>query len=1524
MDIPYQIIPYCIRSLNFSNNSLINNETHIIHGTSITFETLQQNNITSEKLYLSFAPIDVVERYQAFLENPHLSSSMQIFYNCSIPWFGEFCQYTFNSTLTFKELVSSFSSAYSHNYLFQRGPCYTFLKCDRGSASPCLDWREICDGKIDCLDGGNDEFGCEELITNECKEDEFRCSNGFCIPKEFFSDETFGPDCMDSSDEISSGADANNDYQRCELDPSFRCEERTCRNERWIPCANGDCSVKACTNNRHLLLLQAKLSRNANSHLSFDCWISMICLSVYFDNRFDLVDEMKCREKNISESLFRQNCPTFFFFPAQSIILNHVRFAYEKNFTNKYRYNLLLPHYVCYDQQLCEWLPATILKNNLTCRTLSELNLDKELKLPESLEYIILNFFLKCSTIVNTYDQCPKSKPFRCANSSKCLSLSRILDGIPDCFLGDDENITDSCSLPDVDYRFRCSSEHKCIPMSSVNNGISRCVGREDMAVGIAIRGKVKNHLFFSILCDGFVDHDLIDGLNYTDEMDCEYWPCSNVYTRCNHRATWNCRNASDEANCPSNPCRPNRHPCISLLTYNFTCLPLSRINDGHIDCLGGYDELHYCPSQSISSHRQYRCFNETKCINTRNVCDSQTDCISGDDENQWCTQLINWPDWMKKFSPSVPSDTFDLNLYLLHLGESSNKLKMVYFTLKNHRNYPDIDGINNEDNSIVTTSVDSVPSDKFTVNWDQLANYNLKAFCNRGFPVYVNNLKEHYCLCPPAYFGYQCEYQSQRVSLTLRFRTAELRTMFTFVMMLMDENANIHSSEQIDYISIRNCRKKYNFYLLYSTRPKNFNHTYYVRIDVYDRLKMKYYISMYYPIRYSFLPVYRFVLRLDIPMREVITISNNCPLKCLHGQCRYFLNSDKYFCQCVNGYSGMLCTIKNSCNCSSDSICIGVVQNRSICICPHGKFGPRCYLKSTVCISNPCLNNGRCIIGDEKFSKTEYYCLCPEGFMGVLCEINQTKIEFIFEKLIPLPQSILIHFFYVSSIPYQPAYLHLADPIRTTLISKIKSYEHSTFIYYGGTFHMIFVEFNEHRYLAFLQQNSTLAMNISITIIPQHQCASIKELLDDHIQTLPRWHRAKYYHVPCQKHSNLVCFYDNDYFMCLCDIDRHANCFKFDYKPVYNYLGSNFCTNDGQYYLDNNTCPTSSSCFCKDCYYGSRCQFTTKGFGLSLDDILGYSIWPNFSFSKQPIIVKLCTIGTILMFSIAIVNSILSIVTFQTKKSLQIGCGIYLLGSSITSLLTMTIFTIKFVLLLISQMSRITNYSFLKSNCLCLDILLRSFLAIGDWLNACVSIERTLTIRLGISFNKVKSKEIAKKIVLGIYLSVFVSFIYDPIYRRLLEEIEEQRIWCVVHYPSSVRIFATFNNVFHFIVPLTINYISTVSIIILIAQQKSKTRKQETYKQHLWQQFHKHKHRLLSSFILGIIALPRLVISLMSNCMKSARNPWLYVCSYFISFIPPSIIFILYVLPSEFYRKEFNKATVGIRKTIQTQFRCK
>jgi len=49
----------------------------------------------------------------------------------------------------------------------------------------------------------------------------------------------------------------------------------------------------------------------------------------------------------------------------------------------------------------------------------------------------------------------------------------------------------------------------------------------------------------------------------------------------------------------------------------------------------------------------------------------------------------------------------------------------------------------------------------------------------------------------------------------------------------------------------------------------------------------------------------------------------------------------------------------------------------------------------------------------------------------------------------------------------------------------------------------------------------------------------------------------------------------------------------------------------------------SNESCVCPECFYGSRCQFSTKSISLSLDTILVYQIRPNFSFTRQRSIMK-------------------------------------------------------------------------------------------------------------------------------------------------------------------------------------------------------------------------------------------------------------------------------------------------------------
>lgn len=179
----------------------------------------------------------------------------------------------------------------------------------------------------------------------------------------------------------------------------------------------------------------------------------------------------------------------------------------------------------------------------------------------------------------------------------------------------------------------------------------------------------------------------------------------------------------------------------------------------------------------------------------------------------------------------------------------------------------------------------------------------------------------------------------------------------------------------------------------------------------------------------------------------------------------------------------------------------------------------------------------------------------------------------------------------------------------------------------------------------------------------------------------------------------------------------------------------------------------------------GTQCQFSTNLFGLSLDAILGYHIQPYVNITHQPLIVQFSLALTILMTLLGWIDGILSILAFKNKESQVTGCGLYLLGSSITTLFTMIIFVLKFSILIVAQITYMTNRSFLKFQCISLDLLLCICLNMDQCLNACTALERAFATIKGVRFNKTKSKQMAKCIIFIIFILNIGTALHNPIH---------------------------------------------------------------------------------------------------------------------------------------------------------------
>ena len=129
------------------------------------------------------------------------------------------------------------------------------------------------------------------------------------------------------------------------------------------------------------------------------------------------------------------------------------------------------------------------------------------------------------------------------------------------------------------------------------------------------------------------------------------------------------------------------------------------------------------------------------------------------------------------------------------------------------------------------------------------------------------------------------------------------------------------------------------------------------------------------------------------------------------------------------------------------------------------------------------------------------------------------------------------------------------------------------------------------------------------------------------------------------------------------------------------------------------------------------RCQFSTKGSTLSLDIILAYHIRSKTSINQQPGIVEIAIVLTTIILAIGIINGLLSFRTFRGKETCSVGCGLYLLTTSIVSIITVVVLTLKFAFLVASQIGSIDSRWFLRIQCTSMDFLLRFLLSTSDWL---------------------------------------------------------------------------------------------------------------------------------------------------------------------------------------------------------------
>jgi hypothetical protein len=372
-------------------------------------------------------------------------------------------------------------------------------------------------------------------------------------------------------------------------------------------------------------------------------------------------------------------------------------------------------------------------------------------------------------------------------------------------------------------------------------------------------------------------------------------------------------------------------------------CLSADRVGDENIDCLGAADELQFCRTHTVSStgYSPFRCLNDTECVTYDHLCNKYQDCPLNDDET-FCGDQYRICDNNNLSDPPNANDA----LCRMQI------LDKIQFSLKTSRTYPlpenkTIVRITDEPVKRHTTNiVNNIKSEPNDPSWAWRCHYGLYARHWLG-----GNNFSFVCFCPPNYYGNTCQYQSQRVSLTLKLRVVGPHGIYAMLVTLIDDDGDrqeINSYHQSSYVPTYSFKAAINFHLLYLTRPKNSSKNFSIRIDAFDKISLTYIASWYSKIHFPFLPVNRLAMLLAVPTQQAPSLKY-CPLTCHNGECMKYTNDEKFFCRCHTGWYGARCHIPVHCSdCSSDSVCVGSIHNRSICVCPVNKFGSRCFRVGT------------------------------------------------------------------------------------------------------------------------------------------------------------------------------------------------------------------------------------------------------------------------------------------------------------------------------------------------------------------------------------------------------------------------------------------------------------------------------------------------------------------------------------------------------------------------------------------------
>jgi hypothetical protein len=228
---------------------------------------------------------------------------------------------------------------------------------------------------------------------------------------------------------------------------------------------------------------------------------------------------------------------------------------------------------------------------------------------------------------------------------------------------------------------------------------------------------------------------------------------------------------------------------------------------------------------------------------------------------------------------------------------------------------------------------------------------------------------------------------------------------------------------------------------------------------------------------------------------------------------------------------------------------------------------------------------------------------------------------------------------------------------------------------------------------------------------------------------------------------------------------------------------------------------------------------------------------------------------------------------------------------------------------------------SFNLYSCKIVSYLLSVFTRITYWLTSLVTIER-LCVVLFLTSITLNNRYKVFGLSIFVILAVSGMHVHEVLHYTTIVDLSFKSInvtLCVTSYSQSfVSVYNRVNVLIHYFIPFVIQVISITILIVQTACIRARIsgNRRQKFVDVLKRQFQTQNELYVTPIIIILSSLPQTILSFSYACseLKQSWQRYTLLITYFLSYLPQLLGYILYVLPSTTYSEEFRQTVIGKR----------